>query len=57
MNVITKVSDITYTDVGDYLRLTPDLLDDPNNIAFITSSISIAKAYISNYTGLPEVRR
>ena len=54
MNVITKVSDITYTDVGDYLRLTPDLLEDPNNIAFITSSISIAKAYISNYTGIAE---
>ncbi len=54
MNVITKVSDITYLDVGDYLRLTEDLLNDPNNIAFITSSISIAKAYISNYTGIDE---
>ena len=54
MNVITKVSDITYQDVGDYLRLTEDLLSDPNNIAFITSTISIAKAYISNYTGIAE---
>jgi hypothetical protein len=54
MNTITKVSDITYTDVGDYLRLTDDLLEDENNIAFITSTISIAKAFISNYTGIAE---
>lgn len=54
MNTITKVSDITYTDVGDYLRLTDDLLEDENNIAFITSTINIAKVYISNYTGIAE---
>ena len=54
MNNITKVSDITYTDVGEYLRLTDDLLEDESNIAFITSTIGIAKAYISNYTGIDE---
>lgn len=54
MNTITKVSDITYTDVGDYIRLTDDLLEDENNIAFITSTINIAKAFISNYTGIAE---
>lgn len=54
MNNITKVSDITYTDVGEYLRLTDDLLEDESNIAFITSTISIAKTFISNYTGIAE---
>ena len=54
MNNITKVSDITYTDVGEYLRLTDDLLEDESNIAFITSTIGIAKAFISNYTGIAE---
>lgn len=54
MNTITKVSDITYSDVGAYLRLTEDLLTDTDNIAFLTSTISIAKAYISNYTGIAE---
>ena len=54
MNNITKVSDITYTDVGEYLRLTDDLLEDESNIAFITSTISIAKAFISKYTGIAE---
>ncbi len=54
MNTIVKVSDITDTDVADYLRLTEDLAEDEDNIAFITSTIGIAKAYISNYTGVPE---
>lgn len=55
MNTITKVSDITFTDVAEYLRLTDDLIQDESNIAFITSTIGIAKAYISNYTGINEI--
>ena len=54
MNTITKVSDITYTDVAEYMRLTDDLISDDDNIAFITSTINIAKAFISNYTGISE---
>nr|DAW56144.1 MAG TPA: head tail connector [Caudoviricetes sp.] len=54
MNEITKVSDITYLEVGEYLRLTDDLLTDTNNINYISSTISVAKAFISNYTGISE---
>lgn len=54
MENITKVSDITFNEVAEYLRLTEDLIEDENNVAFITSTISIAKAFISNYTGVPE---
>lgn len=54
MNEITKVSDITYLEVGEYLRLTDDLLTDTNNINYISSIISVAKAFISNYTGISE---
>lgn len=54
MENITKVSDITFNEVAEYLRLTEDLIEDENNVAFITSTISIAKAFISKYTGVPE---
>lgn len=54
MENITKVSDITFKEVAEYLRLTEDLIEDENNVAFITSTISIAKTFISNYTGVPE---
>ena len=54
MNEITKVSDITFNDVAEYLRLTDDLIEDESNVNFITSTINIAKAYISNYTGIAE---
>lgn len=54
MNEITKVSDITYLEVGEYLRLTDDLLEDTNNINYISSIISVAKTFISNYTGISE---
>lgn len=52
MNTITKVSDITFNDVAEYLRLTDDLIEDESNVNFITSTISIAKTFISNYTGI-----
>lgn len=54
MNTITKVSDITFNDVAEYLRLTDDLIEDESNVNFITSTISIAKSFISNYTGIAE---
>lgn len=54
MNTITKVSEITFTDIAEYLRLTEDLIQDESNVAFITSTISIAKAFISNYTGIAD---
>ena len=54
MNTITKVSDITFTDIAEYLRLTEDLIEDESNVNFITSTIGIAKAFISNYTGIAE---
>ena len=54
MNIITKVSDITFNDVAEYLRLTDDLIEDESNVNFITSTISIAKTFISNYTGIAE---
>ena len=55
MNTLTKVSDITFNDVAEYLRLTDDLIEDESNVNFITSTINIAKTFISNYTGISEV--
>lgn len=51
MNNITKVSEITYTDIADYIRL-----DDPNEseINTLNTLINISKNYISNYTGRTE---
>ena len=46
------VSEITYTDVANYLRLTDDLIEDEANQEFLTSAIEIAKAFILNYTGI-----
>lgn len=51
MNNITKVSEITYTDIADYIRL-----DDPNEseINTLNTLINISKNFISNYTGRTE---
>ena len=48
MGAITKVSDITTTDLAEYLRLV-----DPSNADTQTLSnlLGIAKAYIEQYTG------
>lgn len=51
MNIITKVSDITYQDVADYIRL--DEIDDAD-INTLDTLIGIAKAYIMKYTGRTE---
>ena len=49
MNAITKVSDITASDVWDYLRPSDSL--DTDNANFINTAISIAKEFIRKYTG------
>lgn len=48
MNNITKVSEITYTDIADYIRL-----DNPSQseINTLNTLINISKNFISNYTG------
>lgn len=48
MNSIDKVSEITYTDVAEYIRLG-EL--DTNDINTLNNLITISKAYIINYTG------
>ena len=48
MNNITKVSEITYEDVADYIRLSEVSQDDINTL---NNLIEISKAFISNYTG------
>ena len=48
MNNITKVSDITYSDIANYLRL--DNVEAEEN--YLTTLINISKEYISKYTGI-----
>lgn len=49
MNNITKISDITYSDIADYIRLSEVSTSDQN---YLTTLINISKDYISNYTGI-----
>ena len=51
MNNITKVSDITYSDIADYIRLSEVSQSDQN---YLTMLINISKDYIINYTGIDE---
>ena len=51
MNSITKVSDITYSDIADYIRLDEVTTADQNTLVTL---LSTAKAFIANYTGLTE---
>lgn len=48
MNDITKVSDITYQDIADYLRLIEIDNDDINTL---NTLLNVAKNFIINYTG------
>ena len=48
MNEINKVSDITYQDIADYLRLSEIDSDDINTL---NNLINVAKSYIMQYTG------
>lgn len=51
MSAIEKVSDITATDVANYLRIAELTTDDAN---FITTTIAVAKDYILKYTGIED---
>ena len=46
---ITKVSDITVTDVTDYLRIPEITAEDT---ALLTTALNVAKEFIKSYTGL-----
>lgn len=50
MNNIQKVSDITYNDVADYIRLNVEE-GDTEEINTLNTLINISKVFISNYTG------
>ena len=43
MNNISKISDITYSDIADYIRLSEVSEDDQN---YLTMLINISKDYI-----------
>lgn len=47
--MVSKVSDITIQDVANYLKL------DDYEESEIETYLNIAKNYISNYTGIPEI--
>ena len=49
---MAKVSEITVSDIANYLRLTEVSEADEN---FITDCLAVAKEYIKNYTGLEEL--
>lgn len=51
MNNITKISDITYSDIANYIRLSEVSEDEQN---YLTTLIKISKNYILNYTGIDE---
>lgn len=49
MNSITAVSQITYSDLADYIRLDEVTTDEQNTLETL---LSAAKNYIVGYTGL-----
>ena len=51
MNNINKISDITYQDIADYIRLSEVSQSEQN---YLTTLINISKDYILNYTGIDE---
>ena len=48
MNAITTVSQITVSDVADFIRLSETTPDDLNTLSTL---LDVAKTYISEYTG------
>lgn len=52
MNVINKVSDITYQDVAEYLKLDEVTSADINTL---NNLINISITYIKQYTGLEDI--
>lgn len=51
MNEITKVSQITYSDLASYIRLVEVTQDDQKTL---NNLLNVAKAFIANYTGHTE---
>lgn len=51
MNEINIVSNITYQDIADYIRLTEI---DQNDISTLNTLLNISKNFIQNYTGRTE---
>lgn len=49
MNTITKVSDITVTDVAEYLRLPTGY--SQGEATLLSNLLTVAKSYCSHYTG------
>ena len=52
MNAISKVSEISYSDVADFIRLSELTPDDVNTL---NDMLEVAKAYVSSYTGLEDL--
>ena len=50
-SVVSKVSDITVTDVTDYLRI-PEITTEITSL--LTTALNIAKQYVKSYTGLDD---
>lgn len=48
---VKKVSDITVTDVTDYLRI-PEITDEITSL--ITTALNVAKEFVKSYTGLDD---
>lgn len=51
MNNISKISDITYEDIADYIRLSEVSQSDQD---YLNTLINISKDYILKYTGIDE---
>lgn len=52
MNTVTKVSDLTYLDLQDYLRIDEIIQSDINTL---NNLMRIAKAFITKYTGVEDL--
>ena len=48
---ITKISDITVTDVTDYLRIS-EVTDEDTSL--LTTALNVAKEFVKSYTGLDD---
>jgi hypothetical protein len=51
MSAISKISDITITDIAEYLRL-PEVTNDDEDM--INTLLGVAKTFIQKYTGIAE---
>ena len=50
MDNISKISDITYTDLADYLRIE-EYAEDTDVINTLKTALTVAKNYVTAYTG------